>query len=246
MKKFICLFTVLCACVISINAQSEFEILPDSTEFEFDFDPGIPTSNPDGDSGPQGDDMPSMTAEGFRTQTPGGWGAKARGNNPGMYLLKNWDAIGEIVVGAGENTLTFTSAEAIRDFLPSGGTPKALTSSQIDPTNLKNTLAGHMTALSISLSFDKAIESFSSADVKLGDMYFVDEESALNGKTVYELMKIGNDVLGGVSTEYSASEVTSAISKVNEAFVDGEAQEASRFFSTSFDSKSAEAFLIKG
>lgn len=69
----------------------------------------------------------------FRTQTQGGWGSTPSGNNPGTLLEEFFPALFydagsasiRLVVGVG-NTLTFTSAAAIRAFLPQDGTARAL------------------------------------------------------------------------------------------------------------------------
>jgi hypothetical protein len=54
----------------------------------------------------------------------------------------------------GSNTLKFTSAAAVKTFLPSSGTPKALTSSAVDPaTSIAGELAGNTIALKLNVDF---------------------------------------------------------------------------------------------
>ena len=82
---------------------------------------------------------------GFRTETMGGWGAPPHGGNPAAFMYANFATAfpsGLTVGCSGGHTLHFDAAVNITNFLPSGGTPRALTASAVDPTGLKNTLAG--------------------------------------------------------------------------------------------------------
>ena len=156
----------------------------------------------------------------FRTQTPGGWGAKPRGNNPGTYLHANFDTAfpNGLVVGC-NNTLTFTSAQAITNFMPSGGTPSAISGSYVDPTSKMGTLASHVVALSLSVGFDAYDADFGGSDSPLGAMFV--EKGMFAGWTVAELLIEGNQLLGGCYSMYSASELTGALDAINNNFVDG-------------------------
>src|SRR5205085_783181 len=60
----------------------------------------------------------------LRTQTPGGWGAKPAGNNPGTYLYAHFAAAfpSGLTVGVTPNyNIKLTSPQAVTNFLPSGG-----------------------------------------------------------------------------------------------------------------------------
>ncbi len=160
----------------------------------------------------------------LRTQTPGGWGASPKGNNPGMFLQNNFDAVfgaEGIIIGSGGNTMTFTSAEAIKNFLPSGGTPTAIEGTYIDPTvEIRNTLSGHLLALTITIGFDRAIEDFGQCPMLLETLEAGIGDLA--GMTVAQILEEGNRVLGGETSVYTASQLTSALSLINENYVDGE------------------------
>lgn len=157
----------------------------------------------------------------YRTQTPGGWGAKPAGNNPGAYLLANFDAaIGELVVG-GPLTITLTSAKAIEILLPTGGKPAALTEPKVvDPLKIKNVLVGHVVALSLSVWFDLYDPDFSDAEGDLEDL-IIDNGGAFDGWSVAAILAEANSVLGGGSSSYTPSEMTDILSMINEYFVDG-------------------------
>ncbi len=164
------------------------------------------------------DDEVSIEPGDFRTQTQGGWGSPAN-SGPGSYLEANFDGAfpNGLTVG-GEFTLAFTSTAAVREFLPAGGAPSALTESAVDPTS-GNVFAGQVLALTLSVGFDLYDEDFGASDVNLKDLVFVD--GTFEGWSVEAVLAEANKVLGGGSSEFSASELSDAVAAVNENFVDG-------------------------
>jgi hypothetical protein len=193
----------------------------------------------------------AFVAGDFRTQSQGGWGSDAQGDNPGVYRDANFAAAfpGGLVVGSG-NTLTFTSAEAVQAFLSQGGAPKALTESVTDPAKMKNTFASQVVALALNIGFDEYDADFGANETNLADLVIVageygpildpdtsepvlDPETGLptyelvidvkfDGMTVQDVFDEANLVLGGASTEYTPSEMCDLIAAINENFVDGE------------------------
>jgi hypothetical protein len=162
-----------------------------------------------------------------RTQTPGGWGAPPNGDNPGTYLLTNFAFAfpNGIVIGC-DYTITLTSALAISNFLPQGGTPSALTKSYVNPTNTpksssnpKNTLASHVTALTLSTGFDLWDENFGESTSHLINSKITTGTFA--GWTVSQVLAEANKVLGGCASTYTASQLTEVLSAINECYVDG-------------------------
>lgn len=158
----------------------------------------------------------------LRTQTPGGWGAPPRGNNPGMYLHSNFDAAFPSGLRVGcDYSMSFTSAQAITDYLPSGGTPTSLTYSYVNPVKKpKNTLASHVIALTLSTTFDQWDADFGESNTKLVNATITSGNFA--GWTVGNVLTEANYVLGGCTSTYSASQIQDVISKINESFVDGD------------------------
>jgi hypothetical protein len=159
----------------------------------------------------------------YRTQTPGGWGAKPAGNNPGAYLAANFDGAfpNGLKVGDPDNYfILLTSAKAIENLLPTGGKPAVLTKSYTDPKEIKNVLVGHVVALSLSIGFDKYDENFGEADGYIGNLYIADGHG-FDGKKVSEVLDIANLVLGGDISNYSPSQMVEILTKINEYFVDG-------------------------
>jgi len=156
----------------------------------------------------------------FRTQTPGGWGAPANGNNPGVFRDTNFDTAfpNGLEIGC-THKLHLTSASAVEEFLPSGGSPAALTESLINPTDYNNTLAGHLVAITLSLKFDEVFGDFGASNQLLKEQIL--GSGSFSGWTVEEVVSKANQVFGGCSNEYSASNMVDALSMINENYVDG-------------------------
>lgn len=167
-------------------------------------------------------DCPPTECKPLRTQTPGGWGAKPEGNNPGTYLAANFATSFPDGLTIGCETgfeITLTSAKAIETLLPTGGKAAALTASYTDPAEIKNVLVGHLVALTLSVIFDQDDADFGSGSNELGSM--VIKSGTFAGKTVLEFWKIANDVLGGCNTNYTPGQVLETATAINENYVDG-------------------------
>ena len=168
----------------------------------------------------------STNCPGFRTQTQGGWGSSPSGNNPGMFLQMNFAAAfpNGIEIGC-TNSYKFTSATAVKNFLPSGGTPRLLPAgTTLNPTGSfhSNTFAGQMLALAVSLGFDNAIASFGSSNLKLKDLII--RSGTFQGWTVQQLFDAANNRIGGCSnSNLSISTFNQGVTSVNESYVDGSA-----------------------
>jgi hypothetical protein len=169
----------------------------------------------------------------YRTQTPGGWGAKAAGNNPGTYRDANFDAVFEDGLKVGldkpDHHILLTSSMAIQKLLPTGGKPAVLKESYKDPTDIKNVLVGHIVALSLSIGFDDYDEDFGKADGSLKKLIIADGHG-FDGMTVGDILDEANIVLGGGSSSYSPSQMTEILTKINEYFVDGKQSEKYKLF----------------
>lgn len=165
-------------------------------------------------------DLQAQACPGFRTQTQGGWGTNPNGNNPGVYSHANFANAfpNGLVVGCG-NTITLTSAQAVSDFLPSGGGPKALNGSYTNPTSKKGTLAGQVVALTLSVTYDSYDPNFGSSAYNLKDLII--QSGTFTGWTVQQLLDEANLALGGCATSYSRSTLNDAVDNVNQSYVDG-------------------------
>ena len=158
----------------------------------------------------------------LRTQTQGGWGSPPNGNNPGMYLHNNFAAAfpAGVKVGCdGGYTVKLTSAQAVTNVLPAGGHPQPLKMNYTNPAELKNTLAGQLIALTLSVGFDKYDPNFGAAGRKLETMFI--KKGKFRGKTVAEFLEIANKVLGKCSNAYKASDINETATKINENYKNG-------------------------
>lgn len=169
-------------------------------------------------------DCPPHDCGQLRTQTPGGWGAPANGNNSGTYLHQHFASAfpSGLTVGVTPSKyVRFTTAQAITDYLPAGGQAKALTQNYTNPTTfqLKNTLVDHLVALTLSVQFDATDPSFGQAGVQLGDMII--GSGTFANWTVKNFLTEANKVLGGAASSYSVQDVLTTASAINENYVDG-------------------------
>jgi hypothetical protein len=154
----------------------------------------------------------------FRTQTQGGWGAKPSGNNPGALLANNFGRVypGGVQIG-GTRWLRFTSAAAVQNFLPQGGTAAALTASATNPVGKLNVLAGQVLALELSVDFSNT----GVTRVGLGALRV--KSGKLAGYTVSQVLALANSVLGGgaVPAGLSISDINGVVDAINNNFDDG-------------------------
>ena len=166
--------------------------------------------------------QPSV-CDGFRTQTQGGWGQAAAGNNNGAYRDANFSAAfpSGLTVGCTTNhTIDLSSAQDVEDFLPSGSTPSALTQSYTNPgTTYNNVLAGQVVALSLNIGFDDYDANFGASSTLLKDLTVVSGTFA--GQTVQNVLDEANSFLGGCGSTYTASQLNAAVTAINENFVGG-------------------------
>ncbi len=163
---------------------------------------------------------PSMSGR-FRTQTQGGWGSEPRGGNPGAYLHQNFaGAFPNGLVVGGRYTLTLTSAQAVTEYLPDGGTPVPLTKNWVNPgATAISVLAGQVVALTLSVGFDLYDPNFCADQVNLKDLVIADVKSPCYGMTVQQVLDLANAVLGGGPGNPSL--LNDVVTRINENFVDG-------------------------
>jgi choice-of-anchor A domain-containing protein/uncharacterized repeat protein (TIGR01451 family) len=156
---------------------------------------------------------------GFTTFTQGGWGSPSN-STPGkirdMYFSSVFPS--GLTVG-GTKKLTLTSAQAVEDYLPDGGTAAAYTQNYTNPTTNINVLSGQLTALKLNVYFDAA-GKIGSNSVNLGDLQIVSGPFA-NYK-VTDFLAFAEQAIGGGSLNgFTYSQINDAATAINENFVDG-------------------------
>lgn len=164
-----------------------------------------------------------------KTFTQGGWGATNMTPWQVNYLYNNFDQAFPDGLSIGCNTgfsLKLTSAQAVTDFLPSGGTPSALNQDYTNPgSSYTNTLAGQLVSVTLAVVFDAYDANFSSSNITLGD--FIITSGAFQGYSVNQFLQSANNFLGGCgtakssTTEFSASDYNATATAINENFDGG-------------------------
>lgn len=183
----------------------------------------------------------SLACGSFRTYTQGGWGAKARGNNPGAYRDAGFQAalmngyVNGLVVGspgqAGRYYMRFETPGAIEDFLPQGGTPTALTGNYEYPflTPMRQSvLLGQAVALKLNVYYDNAEKNGTGA-MHLYEL--VISQGPFAGLTVASFLAlleraVGGDPartvsIGGSTVSFTLSQLNDAATALNENFDGG-------------------------
>ncbi len=166
----------------------------------------------------------------LKTFTQGGWGADPSGNNPGELLHSNFANLYPNGVYVGGNyKLTFTSAQAITNFLPQGGKPNVLTANATNPlTSAAQVFAGQVLALQLNVDFSQA----GITPTGLGDrtittsvIYGLPNPGPLAGKKVSEVLALANQVLGGntgaLPAGYNVSWLNSIVDTINNNYDNG-------------------------
>jgi len=156
-----------------------------------------------------------LSCEGFTTVTQGGYGAACNGNNWGCYRNANFATAFPtgLTVGACGKFIKLTSAAAVDAFLPNSGSPKALSAGTlVNPTTVKNTLAGQVVALTLNIAFDLNDQNFGASTSELQDLIII--SGLFQGWSVGQVLAEGNNALGGCSS-YSAADITNVIDAIN-------------------------------
>ncbi len=157
---------------------------------------------------------------GFVTYTQGGWGGPDN-SGPGTIRKNNFATVfpSGLTIGGGSNKATFTTSNAIKNYLPAGGTAGALSGVSVNPvTTSSGVLGGQITALMLNVYFDSA-GVIGPNPVKLGNLVIA--SGPFQGKTVYEFLAIANLALSGASTGYTFSQINDAATAINENFDNG-------------------------
>jgi hypothetical protein len=160
----------------------------------------------------------------FVTVTQGGWGATPHGNNPASILAANFTKVYDgtgVTIGCAlpNGSLKFTSAQAIGNFLPQGGTPDTLAAGQaVNPTtSAAGVFAGQVLALQLNVNFSGPVFPGGLGLLKL-------TSGPAAGLTVGQVLGLANRALGGCLTAADIALLTSrgitTISQLND-IVDG-------------------------
>jgi len=157
---------------------------------------------------------------GYLTYTQGGWGSPSN-STPGQtldtYFSQAFPA-GLVISGPGAS-LTFTTPDAIRGFLPQGGKAKKISRNYVDPTSKLSVLAGQVVAMTLNVTFD-ANGYTRTNPTPVRDLII--EDGDFEGWTVADFLALAQSALcGGNTGGYSYSDINDAATKFNENFDNG-------------------------
>ncbi len=166
------------------------------------------------------------------TFTQGGWGSKPCGNNPGKVLANGFakcypKGVEIGIAGSGGHSLLFTSAKAIEEFLPTGGTPGKLAKDETNPKDktAAGVLAGQVLALRLNVDFS-AKGLIPGGNSALGTLELKGTGyGSIDGKTVAQVLALAETALGGgaLPAGLTYSGLNDLVTNLNEAFDDGNA-----------------------
>jgi len=144
------------------------------------------------------------------TVTQGGWGSTPHGNNPGAFLAAHFPGAGE-TIGGSPFFLSFSTAASVKNFLPQGGTPGALTSSALNPT--AGTSAGVFAGQVLALQLNVDLKGF-------GSLVLSGTGTSLDNKTVTEILAAANLALAGgaLPAGFSYSSLNNLVDLLNNSF----------------------------
>ncbi|MBK8500315.1 MAG: right-handed parallel beta-helix repeat-containing protein [Flavobacteriales bacterium] len=168
--------------------------------------------------------LQSLSCAGIRTEAQGTWGATATAYNTAGYMTNNFAAAfpspNYLTIGCGSRLMRFTTGAAIITALPTYGTPALLpTGTSVNPTAPANTLVGQIVSLRLAVRFDELSPAFSTSDVLLKDMLVTSGTFA--GWSVSQLLATAEQVIGGCSTAYPLSTLSTALTYVNNGYQGG-------------------------
>ncbi|UCC79135.1 MAG: T9SS type A sorting domain-containing protein, partial [Candidatus Zixiibacteriota bacterium] len=172
------------------------------------------------------------------TFTIGGWGTECPDQgqadwHPGCIRDEYWDDVfgvgGSVSIGhASGFTATWTSSQAVADFLPDGSTPGVLDSNYVDPlTTPAGVLASQILGLRLNVEYSCAgifsILGVPTAGECLGDI-LVPESCAnglFTGLTVYQFLAVADSVVAGLTVSgVTPSDVNYTATCLNELHSD--------------------------
>jgi hypothetical protein len=152
------------------------------------------------------------------TETQWGDGGSSAGASLAANFSANYAAAG-LAVG-GTRTMTFTSANAVFEYLPTAGSPAALDGSLINPlTSASGDFGGEVVALQLNVDLSSALGN----KVSLGGLRICGFAAvpSLNGQTVEQFLTTANVILGGGSASFGAGTASAVATLINSAFQDG-------------------------
>jgi hypothetical protein len=118
---------------------------------------------------------------------------------PFLLLASNFNALFPAGVevgfpGSEGYSMKFSSALAVKDYLPAGGTPDQLTADLLDPTSSSSGVFGGQV---LALKLNIMLSDGGATPPGLGDLFYINPGDALHGLTVRQILAAAELALGG-------------------------------------------------
>ena len=162
---------------------------------------------------------------GFITYSQGGWSSRPHGKNPGTILENHFSEVfprGLVIGDPDHHTITLSSAEAVRNFLPGGGHSTVLNQSYTNPTRhqrVGGNWAGQIAAAVINVEFDKK-GFLGNNEKKLGTLVFKD--GPFEDMSIDDFLTLANKALGGGGlSRFTVQQIGNAAELINVNFDNG-------------------------
>ncbi len=157
---------------------------------------------------------------GFITFTQGGWGSPSN-STPGKIRDLHFSTVfpAGLVIG-GTYKLTLTTATAVKNFLPQGGTAGAFTQNYNNATSTSaGVFAGQLVALKLNVAYDAA-GKIGANSTDLGALAIA--TGPFTGMSVNAFLSLAEQAIGGGSLSgYTFSQFNDAATSINENFDNG-------------------------
>ena len=157
---------------------------------------------------------------GYKTYQQCDWGATC-GTAPTL-LQNNFSSVFPNGVEIGcTNKLKFTSATAVKNYLPQSGTSAALASGvRTNQTSGGGTFGGELLALAINMKMDQALSGFASASGNLKDLIIT--SGNFKNMTVQQFFEEANKKIGGCSAlNFTFSQYSDVAASINKNYANG-------------------------
>jgi len=157
---------------------------------------------------------------GFITYTEDKWSAPATGNNVGNLRNNYFNNVfsSNMVVGDPTHyTITFTSAAAIENFLPTTGINQQLSQNLTNPSSSANLgdWAGQIISAILNVSYNEA-GYLGSGYTDLKNLSYISGPFA--GMTINDFLVLANTAIGGGTVGFTKNQISYAAKQINMAF----------------------------
>ncbi|MFM8655650.1 MAG: hypothetical protein ACKOD5_00740, partial [Chthoniobacterales bacterium] len=98
------------------------------------------------------------------------------------------------IPGSAGYSMKFTTATAVKDYLPAGGTPNKLT---LDLTNPTSSSSGVFGGQVLALKLNIALSDGGATPARLGDLFYINPGDSLSGYKVRQILAAAETALGG-------------------------------------------------